>query len=62
MQRWLGTIIIRQINFIHISVPSYDALLLKKLCISFYIVGWEMKNLNENNFWSLFESRNKLEN
>jgi hypothetical protein len=29
MQQWLGTIIIH-INLFHISVPSYDALFLKK--------------------------------
>jgi len=52
--------IIIHTNFIPISVPSYDALFLKKLYIPFYIVAWEIKNKNEKNFLSLFESRNKL--
>ena len=39
------------------NIPSYDALFLNILCISFCIVAWEMKNLNENNSWPLFEPR-----
>ena len=45
--------IIIHINLFHISVPSYDALFLKKICIPFDIVVREMKNLNEKSFWSL---------
>jgi len=46
-------------SLFHISAPSYDALLAKHFCKSFCIAAWEMENLNEN-FWSLFESRDKL--
>ena len=58
MQQLQGTVII-QTNFIFISVLNYILLWSKVLLISFYIVAWEKKNLNNS---SLFVLESKKQN